>query len=1445
MLKNIVIITEEYMKQRFINYLSILIALIIIVPNISNSKEFELEKFKKNLPKMLGANNVGKEFYLTFHPCWETYNPNNAVRIYVSSGVRTLVTLEIPGMGYYTTKMTIPNDIIEFPLYPALAQCYTKTDRQKPLPEQVFPGRAIHIYAEAPIIVYGVTRYQYTSDGYLAIPVSSWGKEYIVASYADPVTENFGVGQYLPSYTSVVAAYDNTKVRFTMGGNVWSQTAGGLKPGESVTVNMNAGDVYLVAGYGPRADLSGSKIVASKPVGVISGNFCAYIPSEYGYCDFIIEMELPTNTWGTKYHVSQIATRRKNSLLKIFAKEPMTKLFRNGRQMGLIQTPGGISGYGYLEIRIDEEANQPWVWSGDKPINVTQYNPGQSYDGVVSDPFQLVLSPIEQYQTEITFNTPGIRGGYGYPDNYINVVYLGAENGEIPDDLEFATVTGGQFTWRKVSAISPTAGLPFRDPEQKGRQYFSKTILLPGDGVYKIRANDPFVAYAYGFSDYDSYGFPTSVALGDLEKPDTVPPQPVWKMNCGNIEGATVTDKPDDPLVRSNLALIIFHRDESFNYRFSYKPFEAGTDFRTTWEATVINPLEDARAVITFADRRGNDTTIVIEYFATKLAIEPEFYDFGLLQNGEVKNQTFKLINKSKGKVTITQLKLQNGKQNFTLHDFTLPRDLNPEEFMTFTVRFTATNDGEFRDSIGAGDLCVFEYLAHIEARVGQPIIDVSDASWGDMIVGTTDTRAIEIHNYGSTDLIITGYTGPSHPANVYVPKGLKKMTPQDPLVIKPGQRYTFNVDFTPKDQIEYLDQIIFHSNAKSRDSIAYLSGRGIQADLIANSADWGKRRIHRANFPMGPYDAPTKVIVLKNNGTADVRIPDIAIEDTYGNGNAFIFNRNAFRNLTIKAKDSAYIPVTFQPTTVGKHRIKITYPGNTANSDTYTILEGFGLLGKISTFDMDFDTTIIQDLANIQKRKIRITNNSWKDSRGDDVSDEVTLTQITTQPQLAISTNPNNWGDEGFRFDIDNLFYSGTMNRVKLPVTLKPDEYIEIDAEFVAQHIGVHRGSISTISDAESDVTSNWVGYGVAQGVYVTGGSSLICVGETEIIRCEVGNTGSGVVTVTSVKLQPKLPEFEFVDPSVENGFQLGPNEKRIIEVIFKPIIVGTPATQIVVENTTLDYPVVTAQIRGQSVHYSRLTNNKTTTDRNRVISGQSFYYMINLESGEDLSLAKVTQFSAKIRYKKDFIVALRDKVEIGSAIRNDFDMQAQYNIIDQQNKIEEITLLFTAKPGRYLNHAGEIAKIGFSSFLPWYTTDLTTESKDTTVTISYDIAVIGSKCLDIDNDQTTITLEPTCVSNLRPIKMSGSQYALYQISPNPVGAAGTNVEFSVALQGWTEIRLINTAGEVVEVLMAQDLAPGHYSIPLPIDRLSSGAYFCTMHSGPFQDKQKIIINK
>ena len=116
--------------------------------------------------------------------------------IYIfSSSVQTTVTLEIPGKGYFVEKPTIPNDIIAFELDPSIGQPYRKTDQQAPEPEQVYNGAGFHVYADQPIIVYGVTRFSYTADSYLALPVSSLGTEYIVASWPDIADDGLTFGQ--------------------------------------------------------------------------------------------------------------------------------------------------------------------------------------------------------------------------------------------------------------------------------------------------------------------------------------------------------------------------------------------------------------------------------------------------------------------------------------------------------------------------------------------------------------------------------------------------------------------------------------------------------------------------------------------------------------------------------------------------------------------------------------------------------------------------------------------------------------------------------------------------------------------------------------------------------------------------------------------------------------------------------------------------------------------------------------------------------------------------------------------------------------------------------------------------------------------------------------------------------------------------------------------------
>jgi len=76
---------------------------------------------------------------------------------------------------------------------------------------------------------------------------------------------------------------------------------------------------------------------------------------------------------------------------------------------------------------------------------------------------------------------------------------------------------------------------------------------------------------------------------------------------------------------------------------------------------------------------------------------------------------------------------LKGGNQHFELDLMgkSLPFWLGPKDSVQIRVWFDAVENGQFVDSIGVGDTCVFAYKTRVQASVGQPMIEVSDINFG------------------------------------------------------------------------------------------------------------------------------------------------------------------------------------------------------------------------------------------------------------------------------------------------------------------------------------------------------------------------------------------------------------------------------------------------------------------------------------------------------------------------------------------------------------------------------------------------------------------------------------------------------------------------------------------------------------------------------------------
>lgn len=840
------------------HFLLLVAAIAYMLPLSSlRAEESEIE----NLSLLLGASNAGTEFLMTFHPCWEDPGPNNSIRIYVASLYKTKVTLSIPGLAINIVKETIPNDVIEFILKPTEAQPYSKGNGGLPIPpqpSQVWDKRAIIITAEDPIICYGMTRYKYTSDGYMALPINVLGTDYQVASYADPTNNT---AQFLPSYTSIVGAYDNTTVNFKLGGKenmfIIKENGDTLKAGKSTTKTINKGDVWLIAGVGPFNDLTGSNVNADKPVAVISGNFCAYIPTHIAACDYIIEQELPIYNWGKNYLVSPISARKNHSIVKIFAAEPMTQFLIDGVPAGTIQTAGGLIDRGYIETRTGFDATpKPVRVSSDKAINVVQYNPGQQDDNVNSDPFQMQIMPVEQFQTDIIFNTPGIKGGFGFNDNYINIVYMAKADGTIPDDLMFAEVINSDFNWIPIKNISSSPGTPFYGDEKDGRQYYSKTLKLNNDGVYRMKADEPFAVYAYGYDSFDSYGFPASGRLLDMSSDDSLAPEVTYEMDeKGNITG-TVRDvaqptakigKDSDEVQESNavgLSAVRLINALSDNYKLEHTPFIPGIDNETSFQLNVVNKYKSAKAVLAVSDRRGNDKIVEFSIVANPI---PSFVstnnDFGSMKSGKYAELEFGLINNENiNSMSLKSIILEKYDPQFEIINNIEPKTIfKSGEEHKFSVRFNSRNmneddinniEGTFINKIGI-ELTNGEkhYFENITAKVANARLMVAGIDFKTQMAGEPGKNGfVSITNPGLADLLITAFEVSGNSEFTF---DLPTVSDEEPLLVASGREYNIITSFTPTEPGEFAATLKVISDGYILNDEAQITGVAIPSSVI------------------------------------------------------------------------------------------------------------------------------------------------------------------------------------------------------------------------------------------------------------------------------------------------------------------------------------------------------------------------------------------------------------------------------------------------------------------------------------------------------------------------------------------------------------------------------------------------------------------------------------
>lgn len=390
----------------------------------------------------------GTDFWLMFNGNLGT----PVLTIFITSDVNTSGTLSIPGLAF-STPFTVTANTVTPVVLPTAASVHTNG---------VVDSKGIHITSLQEVTVYGLNYIFQTADAYLGLPTDVLGTDYMILTYRNSNIINaveFGI----------VGTVNGTVVTI-----IPSVVTAGHPAGVPFNITLNQGQTYeLVNTNVSPADLTGTIITSTQPIGVMGASQCSNIPGGATFCDHIVEMLPPTTTWGKKFGTVPLKSRINGDTWRFMASQDGTTVSING----VAQTPVLNRGQ-YLEKILTAQS----VIESDKPILVAQYANGSSFSGNPGDPFMMLIPPLEQFLAKYT-----VTNVAGYVANFINVI--------APSSIAGSLIVDG-------------APVPAASFTPIGSTGFSGAQISVAVGTHNLSGSLPFGVFVYGFNTDDAYGYP-------------------------------------------------------------------------------------------------------------------------------------------------------------------------------------------------------------------------------------------------------------------------------------------------------------------------------------------------------------------------------------------------------------------------------------------------------------------------------------------------------------------------------------------------------------------------------------------------------------------------------------------------------------------------------------------------------------------------------------------------------------------------------------------------------------------------------------------------------------------------------------------------------------------------------------------------------------------------
>ncbi len=945
----------------------------------------------------------GTRFLVGFMQNELLYYPDNGLsqKLYITSKVLTAVSIY---QTYYLPKYYIlnPDSVLVVDVDPALQVKYSEV----PLLQ------AIEIVSDLPITVSGFSSRAATSDSYLALPVSSWGNEYVALSYPndqydwDDATDSLSNEYRVKPRSSefmVIASEDNTIIKFKPKALTWNAK----QVYNEYSVLLNRNECYLVKSAATQrgtGDLTGTIVKSNKPVGFLSGHVRTAIPqflnSDWTSKNHLIEMLQPVSSWGRKFVTIPFFAPPftfHGDLIRVTNYYPNTYVSYKTEttyHSYFMKDSGSFLNIPYLF----ENA----IWTSTKPVQIGQYmmKSGKN-DNFGYDPTLVTIPPVEQFINRAVFYVPSniINNRSQFNNNFILLLAEDSTLNNLTLDGKFLFIESPELNLQNISGTN---------------YHWARVKVEPGTHQL-LCSNGKFNAILYGVGEYDSYSQVVGSLLANPFTNDTIPPYISLIFDCGKLDGYAfeqVTGK------NSGIEYIQVIEDSTYNFKWT---ISTKTDTTTciTFHAEPQDVSRDGKIVLEIRDRNGNGSRY--RYFFNKLQlIAPGLFDMGEVHSHDTVCRDFNIINYGKDTILVSDSYLlkKDLRIRYVLNTI-LPCKLYPNDTISGRICFDPRGD-----TLPMDNQLVIVYGCNLDSRIllkatlKKYELDAMGFDFGQIRIADSACSTVFINNPGLNDVIIVGLNSIDGKIFLFDTVGVF------PKTLKPGDTLFIKVCFSPDDTLDYeLNPVCI--NNESIPLTLKVSGSGGKPNINSFNVNWGKRRIGTSNDTS---------IVIFNNGNFKAQV---FFSDEFGDSNVIMTQDILNLNNTMNPGDSIRINLGFNPVYAQFYNVKGYLKTDwKLHSPLEFNLFGEGIIPEIRTFNVDFGKIHIFDQKDTTTSIIKSTG-----------SEILTIDKI-----VLISGDTNS-----FKIDLTKF------QNIQIPV----DSSVISSIIFKPQKVGYHEVTLEVTHDA------------------------------------------------------------------------------------------------------------------------------------------------------------------------------------------------------------------------------------------------------------------------------------------------------------------------------------------------------------------------------------------